>query len=110
VICGNLVYAGETLNIGMLNADYVTESAAALVREIKNSGGGENILMFSCLLRSILQGGSHEGEIELIRKELEGFPGPCMFLSSGGEVCPRYTETGKTVNQLYAYALIACRF
>jgi hypothetical protein len=110
VICGNLVYVGETLNIGMLNADYVTESAAALIQDIKNSGGGENILMFSCLLRSILLGGSHEGEVELIRKELEGFPGPCMFLGSGGEVCPRYTETGKTQNQLYAYALIACQF
>jgi hypothetical protein len=111
VICGNLVHVGETLNIGMLNADYVTESANTLLQDIKNSGeGGENFIMCSCLLRSILLGGSHEEEIELIRKELKNFPGPFMFFSSAGEICPRYIEDGKTLNQLFAYALIACRF
>jgi hypothetical protein len=110
VICGNLVQVGETLNIGMLNADYVIESANALLEEIKNScESRKNLIICSCLLRSILLGGSHEEEIELIRKELKSFE-HCLIFSSAGEICPRYTEDGKTLNQLFAYALIACRF
>jgi hypothetical protein len=110
VICGNLVKVGEPLNIGMLNADYVMESAKALLQEVKKSEGGENFIICSCLLRSILLGGSHEEEVELIREELKSFPGPYLILSSAGEICPRYNETGKTLNQLFAYALVACRF
>jgi small ligand-binding sensory domain FIST len=110
VICTRATQVGDVLSIGMVSAEYVIESATALIRELKNSGSGSGLLMFSCLLRAILLGGSHEKEIELLQKELEGFPGPCLFLSSAGEICPRYTETGGTLNQIYSYALIACRF
>jgi hypothetical protein len=110
LICDNLMQTGDSLNIGMVSADYVMESAASLVQDIKNSSGGENLLMFSCFLRSILLGGSHGEEIELIRKELEGFSGPYLFFDSAGEICPRYTETGETLNQISASALIACQF
>jgi hypothetical protein len=110
VICTRAMQVGDVLSVGMVGGEYVIESATALVRDIKNSGGGENIIMFSCVLRSILLGGSHGEEVELIRKELEGFSGSYLFLGSTGEICPRYTEPGKTINKIYAYALIACRF
>jgi hypothetical protein len=110
VICTRAVRVGDVLSLGMVNTDYVIETANAVIRDIKNNGSGESFLMFSCLLRSILLGGNHGDEIELIRKELEGFSSPYMFISSAGEICPRYTETGKTTNQIYAYALIAIQF
>jgi hypothetical protein len=110
VICTRAIQVGDVLNIGMVNANYVIESASALIRDIKNNGNGKSLLMFSCLLRSILSGGSHGEEVELIKKELEGFPIPYLFISSAGEICPLYTETGRTLNQIYAYALIACQF
>jgi urease gamma subunit len=110
VVCDNLMQVGDALSIGMVNADYVIESTASLIQDIKNNGSGESFLMFSCLLRSILNGGSHGEEIELMRKELGALSGPGLFISSAGEICPRYTETGKTLNQIYAYTLIACRF
>jgi hypothetical protein len=98
------------VSVGLVNADYVMESANALIRDIKSNGNGESFLMFSCILRSILLGGNHGEEIELIQKELEGFHVPYLFISSAGEICPLYTETGETLNKIYAYAIIACQF
>ena len=110
LICNRVMNSGEVLGIGMMTSDYVLESAAALVQDIKNNGNGADFFIFSCFLRSNLLGGSHKDEIELIEKELEGFPGSCLFISSAGEICPRYIEFGKTRNRMYAYAIIACQF
>jgi hypothetical protein len=55
-------------------------------------------------------GGNSTAEIELIQKELAGFPAPYLFFYSGGEFCPQYTESGGIVNRFYQYALVACQF
>ena len=55
-------------------------------------------------------GGNSREEIELIQKELGDFPNPYLFLYSGGEICPQYTNSGEIVNRYNQYALIACQF
>jgi hypothetical protein len=110
LICGMNVQVGGVLNIGAITADSVLESARSMAQELKKDGNGKNFLMFSCLLRNVVLGGSSQAEFDLVRRELEGYPGSWLFFNSGGELCPGYTENGKTVNRFYEYALIACQF
>jgi hypothetical protein len=101
---------GGVLNIGSITANDVLESAKTLLQDIKKTGGGSGLIIFSCFLRNIVLGGNSMAEIDLVQKELGSFPGPYLFLYSGGEFCPKYTESGGTVNRYYQYALVACQF
>jgi hypothetical protein len=110
LLCGMNVQAGGLLNIGAITAESVLESARFMANELKKDGSGRNFLMFSCFLRNVVLGGSSQAEFELVRRELDCFPGSWLFINSGGELCPGYTENGETVNRFHEYALIACQF
>jgi hypothetical protein len=103
------VRIGGVLNIGAITADYVLESAKTLIRHIKQDGNNAGLFIFSCFMRTVILGGNSMAELELIQKELAGFPAPYIYCCSGGEFCPEYTESGGTRNRLYQYALIACQ-
>jgi hypothetical protein len=110
LICGTHVQVGGTLKIGVINADYVLASARDMIQAVKKTGNQAGFLMFSCFLRSVVLRGNSLAEIELFQKEIGGFSSPYLFLYSGGEICPRYMESGETVNRFYQFALIACQF
>jgi len=110
IICSVSVQVGAVLNIGAITANNVLESAKTLVQDIKKNGTGAGLFIFSCFLRNVVLGGNSREEIELIQKELGDFPNPYLFLYSGGEICPQYTNSGENVNRHYQYALIACQF
>jgi hypothetical protein len=110
LICGMNVRAGGVLNIGAITASSVLESARIMAQELKKDVSGRNFLMFSCFLRNVVLGGSSQAEFELVCQELGGYPGSWLFINSGGEICPGYTENGETVNRFQEYALIACQF
>jgi hypothetical protein len=105
LICGSSVETGGILNIGAITAKNVLESTNKLIQEIKKNGTGQGLFVFSCFLRNIVLGRNSTAEVELIRRELDGYPNPYLFLYSAGEICPR-----ENVNQFYSYALIACQF
>jgi len=109
-ICSMTVKAGGILNIGAVTADSVFESARAIAQDLKNDDNGTGFIMFSCLLRNVVLGGNSQAEFELVCKELGGYTGSWLFLNSGGELCPGYTENGELVNRFHQYALIACQF
>ena len=109
-VIGSLnVRIGGVLNIGAITADYVLESAQTLIRHIKQDGNSAGLFIFSCFMRTVILGGNSMAEIELIQKELAGFPAPYLLCCSGGELCPQYAESGGMRNRLYQYALIACQ-
>jgi len=109
LICGRHIPVGGILDIGAITADYVLESARALIREIKKDEDKTRFsIIISCFLRTIVLGGASM-EVNLIQQELGGFPGGYLYLNSGGELCPRYTKSGETVNQALQYAVIACQ-
>jgi hypothetical protein len=110
LLCSMNVQTGGILNIGAITADAVLESAKSMAQDLKKDGGGTGFIMFSCFLRNVVLGGSSQAEFELICKELGGYTGSCLFLNSGGELCPGYTENGELVNRFHQYALIACQF
>jgi len=110
LICSRKVQAGGALNIGAISAESVLESARAMAQYLKNNNSGTGFIMFSCFLRNVVLGGSSQAEFELVCKELDGYAGSWLFLNSGGELCPGYTEKGELVNQFHQYALIACQF
>ena len=110
LICGSQVRAGCTVNIGSITSDYVFESLNALIQEIKKNGEGDGLFVCSCFSRSIVLGGNPLAEMEMFQKELESMSCPYLFLSSGGEPCPHYTEEGGLVNHMHQYALTACQF
>jgi len=110
LICGRVVKIGGILNMVAVTADTVLESAKVMARDLKNSGNGTGFIMFSCFLRNIVLGGSSQVEYESVYKELDGCAGSWLFLNSGGELCPIYTENGELVNRFHQYALIACQF
>jgi len=110
LICSMNVQAGGILNIGAVAADSVFKSAKVMAQDLKNEDGGTCFIMFSCFLRNIVLGGNSQAEFEFVSKELEGYTGSWLFLNSGGELCPGYTENGELVNRFHQYALIACQF
>jgi len=110
LICGRVVKAGGILNMVAVTADTVLESAKVMARDLKNSDNGTGFIMFSCFLRNIVLGGSSQVEYESVCKELDGYAGSWLFINSGGELCPIYTENGELVNRFHQYALIACQF
>jgi hypothetical protein len=111
-ICGKHISAGGILNIGVITAEHVLESARTLIRTIKRtikeSGSGAGLFIGSCFSRTVVLGEGAAAEIALIRQELGGFPGAYLYFNSGGEVCPNYSKSGETVNQAFQYAIIAC--
>jgi hypothetical protein len=109
-LCSRNVKSGGILNMGAVTAASVLESARIMAQELKNGDSGAGFIMFSCFLRNVVLGGSSQAEFELICKELGGYTGSCLFLNSGGELCPGYTENGELVNRFHQYALIACQF
>jgi len=109
LICGRHIAVGGILNIGAITADYVLESARALIRELQKDGDKTQFsIVISCFLRTIVLGGA-SAEINLLKQELGNSPGGFLYLNSGGELCPRYTQSGETVNQALQYAVIACQ-
>jgi len=109
-ICGRNVQTGGILNIGAVAADSVFESARDMAQNLKNGDNGTGFIMFSCLLRNVVLGGNSQAEFELVCKELGGYTGSWLFLNSGGELCPGYTENGELENRFHQCALIACQF
>jgi len=109
LICGKQIAEGGVLNIGAIGANYVLESAGTLFRNIKDSGDGKWLFVISCFLRSIVLGEGSTAEAAVLRRELGSFSGSWLFINSGGELCPRYLESGKTENQALQYAIIACQ-
>jgi len=110
LICSMNIQVGGILSIGTITADFVLESARSMVQELKKDENGTGFIMFSCFLRNIILGGNAQAEFELIYKELDGYMGSWLFINSGGELCPGYTECGELENRFHQYALIACRF
>jgi hypothetical protein len=110
LMCSMNVQAGGILNMGAITADSVLESAKVIAQGLKNDGSGTGFIMFSCFLRNVVLGGSSQAEFELVRRELGGHSGSWLFLNSGGELCPVYTEKGELVNRFHQFALIACQF
>jgi len=109
LICARHVLVGGILNIGAITENHILESAKTLIQEIKKSEGGAGIFIFSCFLRTMVLGGGASAEVELIQRELSGYPGSYLYLNSGGELCPKYVRSGKTANQALQYAIIACQ-
>ncbi|MDR0584251.1 MAG: FIST C-terminal domain-containing protein [Treponema sp.] len=109
LICSKNVRVGGILNIGAITADYVLESMNILLQTIKKNEDSAGFFVFSCFLRNVVLGGNSAAEIELVQKEMSGFPVPYLFLYSAGEVCPQYTKSGEGVNRFSVFALIACR-
>jgi hypothetical protein len=107
--CSRQISVGGILNIGAITAEHILDSARTLIRDIKKGENSAVLFIFSCVLRSIVVGDGSAAEVELIQHELGNFPCPYLFLSSGGELCPKYTESGEMVNQTLQYAIIACR-
>jgi hypothetical protein len=109
LICGRHIPVGGILNIGAITEDHVLESAKKLIQEIKKNESGTGLFIFSCFLRTMVLGGA-TAEVELIQRELSDYTGSYLYLNSGGELCPRYIRSGKTMNQALQYAIIACQF
>jgi len=109
LICSKHIPVGGILNIGAITENHVLESVKTLIQEIKKSEGGAGLFVFSCFLRTVVLGGGAAAEVELIQRELSGYPGSFLYLNSGGELCPRYIKSGKMVNQALQYAIIACK-
>jgi hypothetical protein len=109
LICGRHVPVGGILNIGAITADYVLESARALIREIKDNEDKTRFsIIISCFLRTIVLGEGATAEVSLIQQELGDSLGGYLYLNSGGELCPQYIKTGETENQALQYAIVAC--
>jgi hypothetical protein len=110
LLCSRKIQSGGLLNLGAVTADCVLESARAMAKSLKEDNSGRGFIMFSCFLRNVALGGSSQAEFELVCKELDGSAGTWLFLNSGGELCPGYTESGELANRFHQYALIACQF
>ncbi|MDR0289433.1 MAG: FIST C-terminal domain-containing protein [Treponema sp.] len=110
LVCGRQVAVGAVLNIGAITSNYVLESALTLIKDIKGHKGETGLFIISCFLRSLVLREGSMTEFKLIQQELGSFPIPYLYLNSGGELCPKYLESGETENQALQYAIVACQF
>jgi hypothetical protein len=109
LICGRYIPVGGILDIGAITADYVLSSMKDLIRELhKDEDKTRFSIVISCFLRTIVLGGS-TAEVNLLKQASGVSSGGYLYLNSGGELCPRYTKNGETVNQALQYAVIACQ-
>ncbi|MDR0456507.1 MAG: FIST C-terminal domain-containing protein [Treponema sp.] len=109
LICGRHVSVGGVLNIGAITEGHVFESAKTLIQDIRKNEDGAGLFIISCFLRTVVLGSGAIAEVELIQRELGNYSGAYLYLNSGGELCPKYTNSGETVNQALQYAIIACQ-
>jgi len=109
LICGRHIPVGGILNIGAIGANFVLESARTLFQNIKEDSGGKWVFVISCFLRTVVLGEGATAEVAVLRQEFDSFPCSWLYINSGGELCPRYTESGGTENQALQYAIIACQ-
>jgi hypothetical protein len=109
MVCGGPVPVGSALRITSVKSDLVLETASYIANQVKKEQGGNGLLIFSCFSRNVVLPDSQE-EMRVIETALRDFPLPFLFLYAGGEYCPRYTDSGQTVNRFHQYTIIACLF
>ena len=109
-VCGGKMPVNSTLAIGSIDYDEVVESSGQLMKEALASATDVNgILLFPCLSRSLVLGSDALAEIKTVANELNGSL-PYMMAYSGGEICPIYTDDGKSLNRFHNFTLVVCVF
>ena len=110
VVCGGDVPKGTLLSTATLDHDDVMHtSGKALDAIIEAADRNNGLLIVSCNSRSVALGTDPLAEMELVHKRI-GKTLPYHMLYSGGEICPVYTEDGKTKNRFHNFSFTACLF
>ena len=109
LVCSRKIQVGGSVGVGMVSRDKVAETMDALIRDIKQEQSGENLFIVSCALRFLALEGSPATELDSLQQNLKDFPGRYLYISSAGEICPSLMPSGKTINGLHQYALVAVK-
>ena len=106
---------GTKIKFGFLDGDKTLASANKLMNELceRQKNG---IIAYSCAARAWSLGAKFFSEAQRIancaekHEEENGEPLVYTVTYSGGEICPIPDNTGKLVNALHKYTLVACSF
>lgn len=109
IICGGDVPENGAIAPAFLDSDEVLESATQLLNELTETGSDNGMLIVSCLSRSLVMGAEPLREAELV-DSLLGNSQPYHLLYAAGEICPIYTDGGKTGNRFHNFTLTVCQF
>ncbi|MDR1622455.1 MAG: FIST C-terminal domain-containing protein [Synergistaceae bacterium] len=107
---GYLLLAGAVpengiLGVGVIDPDYILETAAELTREVRDY---DFLLIGSCIARTFVLEWDNLTEMDRIRSRLAA--APFLFIYSYGEFCPVETGDGRLVNRFHNLTLVSCAF
>jgi hypothetical protein len=101
---------GGTVNIGTISGTLVLASTQHIIDQIKTIPEPSVLLLVSCFSRVLTLQDSLE-EVNLVIKQLRDWPVPFVLFSSGGELCPVFTDKQeKLINAFHQFTIIACVF
>jgi hypothetical protein len=107
VVCAGDVPEGSTISVASLDVDDIKYTAEKAINAAKDEN--ENMLIFSCLSRTLALGVDYSAEMQhaagLIKNEKE-----YVFCYVGGEICPMFDENGKLYNRFHNDTIIIMTF
>lgn len=106
-VCGADMPVDATLAIGTLEYEDVLATAAKVVSEASAQDDISGMLMFSCLSRCYILSADTTAELDRVRDIINPAI-PYHACYSGGEICPVYTEDGKTINRFHNFTYVIC--
>jgi hypothetical protein len=104
--CSANTPVGSTIYIGSPSSGEVINSAKNITGAVKKTGG-EATLIFSCFSRSVILTNPRD-EMDAVQEEFKDSTLPYVFVYSGGETCPVYSEKGCIVNQYHNFVIVSC--
>ena len=106
---------GAKIKFAIMDGEKTLSSAEQLVKDLCSLKEND-IIAYSCGARAWSLGVNHTGEAKIIDETSKKYcqcPGSSLNYTiayAGGEICPILDNTGKLINALHNYTLIACSF
>jgi len=115
IISTGKMEVGTQIKFAFLDGDKTLSSAESLIKDLSETKKND-IIAYSCAARAWSLGAKFFAEAQKIAECAERYqldhndPFNYSVAYSGGEICPVMDNTGKLVNALHNYTLIACSF
>jgi len=115
IISTGKMEVGTYIKFAFVDGDKTLSSAENLIKDLFETKKTD-VIAYSCAARAWSLGAKFFAEAQKIAECAEGYqfgqddPFNYSVAYSGGEICPVLDNTGKLVNALHNYTLIACSF
>lgn len=108
-LCAGIMPEGSTLYLGVFDKSDVLLTTANTLKKAMEAKNLHNMLIYSCVSRSVSLGGEILAELELMQNTI-GQRFSYMAAYSGGELCPTLLRGQAATNRFHNNAFTVCVF